>query len=293
MGYKLLTGIELIDISDDFAKQILQSEKKLSKFLRIFAYKYIIQKNLEDLISFLRPYQENYNGLEFDSAECNRLLYNVLNTVYAFEQSFNKSYGNEIKQIKQYLHQHYFEYSILSALRDYMEHSDLGVSNVMLTLGKYGARAKAYINLKKIADDISRKDKFDGFKQKVEKLIADKEDVEIELLPLFEHFKDIFYIMQSKVWKMLSSTIIESFKCLGLMIKSSKMKTRDVFLYNDGRYISAPSNVYHTFYVMISKCFILPEHVMEKSDDEIREFYKTLSFDYYGEKDKYYPQKFS
>lgn len=291
MSYYLRTNIKQKMISDEFAKQLLMSQKFLAKYSRIFTYKYIIDKNLDDLISYLKSFQDNYNGKEMDFAECNRLIYNTLNTFYAYQQFFNKEFGKEIKSVKQYFYGQYFEYSIICALRDYMEHSDLGVSNIIVTHGKYGSKAKAYIDIKKIADDIRNSNKFGGFKQNVEQMIKLNKETQVEVLSLFENFKSIFYKIQVSVWEMLSRQILENFKCIGNIFNIIEGKKREIILYNDNRYIYPISIIYHNFYIIFSSRFIISENVMENEDEKIKEFYKALSFEYYGEIDKYYPKE--
>ena len=253
--------------------------------MKVFAYKIIIQRNLKELIDYLSAFQTEGNASDFDTIECERLLYNFLNTFYAFEQS---SISEDIKEIKRNFYRAYFEYGIISALRNYMEHCDLGISKTVAVCKGNGLKVRAYISLKEIADSIRDKKQFDGFKSKVNKQINEGMDSERELLPILQNFQNIFYELQVEIWKTLSERILESFSCYGEVIDVRDERKRDVYLFNGKIYIGPISNAYHIFYQKFSQCFILSDGVMEKQDEDIKNIYRKLSFSYYKENGRFF-----
>lgn len=286
MSYYLRYGAEAKVITDEQANELIKSQKTLLHFMKIFAYKIIIQRNLKELIDYLSAFQAEGNTSDFDTVECERLLYNFLNTFYAFEQSSIKNY---IAEIRGNFYRTYFEYGIISALRNYMEHCDLGISKVVVTVcKKNGLKAQAYINLKEIADSIRDKKQFDGLKSKVNKQINEGIDSDRELLPILQKFQNIFYELQVEIWKTLSERILESFSCYGEVVDVRDERKRDVYLFNGKIYICPISNAYHNFYQKFSQSFILSEGVMEKQDEDIKNIYRKLSFSYYKENGRFF-----
>lgn len=286
MSYYLRYGAESKAISDEQANELIESQKTLLRFMKVFAYKIIVQRNLKELIDYLSVFQAEGNTSDFDTVECERLLYNFLNTFYAFEQS---SIKKDIEEIRKNFYCAYFEYGIISALRNYMEHCDFGISKVVVTVcKKNGLKAQAYINLKEIADSMSNKKRFGGFKGRANKQINEGTDPDRELLPILQEFQKIFYKLQVEIWKVLSEKIFESFSCYGEVVDVRDERKHDVYLFNEGRYVCPISNAYHNFYREFSQYFILSEGVMEKQDENIKNIYRKLSFSYYKENGRFF-----
>lgn len=245
--YCLRNSLGYRNIDENFANQLLQSQKNISRFLRILTYKYIVKRNLEDLISYLQSFTNKSIHVEVDSAECNRLLYNFLNTLYAFEQSFNKDFRTEISAIKQEMYKNFFDYSIVSALRDYMEHKDLGVSKIVKTYGKFGLTVKVLINLETIAKDVRDTKKYNGFVKTVKAMIDAGKDIEVDILPLSQNFDYIFFELQAQIWKTLSNQIIKDFKLMSTIFNTTDERNFEVFLYKGKQYLCPISNTYKNF----------------------------------------------
>lgn len=117
----------VVEISEKEAKAIIDASKFLGRNMRSYYYYQIVKRNLNSLIQFIEREQGKQ---KIDAIECNRLLFNFVDTFYSYINFFEKNYKDKFLEVKTELYDKYFEYRFVYNLRNYLIHEDLAVMKV-------------------------------------------------------------------------------------------------------------------------------------------------------------------
>lgn len=283
----IASTIKKIDLTNEQAESILDSDKYLKKVSRIFVYYYMVSRNLEEFISYYESYLYVDESERIDSAECNRLLLNFLDSLYTYCNAFNKMDICECKAVIDSAKKESFDLRLFLALRGRTVHSELGITNISTTIGKVGTKTTSYIKLNKLANYITNKK--DSFKRELETISPELQSM--DLLQLAKTFHNTLVYIQVNIWLRLSEKILASFNAISKYADKDNLQNTEIGLYNGAKYISPISITIKSFYTAFARKFVYQEKLLTHSyDNPINEFFSKLSFLFYGEKDTFLPQ---
>ena len=258
------------NIDNKTAETLLSCMKYLGKNMKSYFYYQIVKRNLNELISFIMDKQNKL--IDIDLVECNRLLFNYVDTLYAFTNYFENNYKQEFSIVKKNVYDTQFEYRLIYHFRNYMIHEDLGILSFTSKIGKEEISYQFNIETKRISSST-----------RVPKAIKDEIDkkfneTSIDILPVLQKQYEILKLMQEKMLSMLSEDILTNFDYLAENI----INQNETFLLKDEKIINSLLNVTTKFYSNLANNFVYEENYME-TDNSIRKLFMSLSFSYYRE----------
>ena len=208
-----------------------------------------------------------------DILECNRLLFNVLDTFYSYINFFECNYNIQFKLIKKDLYDNYFEYAFLYKLRNYAIHQDLPIFKLSREVGENYIKSKFIISKEKLfcSTRISAE-----IKKRIENQFPNIDDIDI--FPIVALLKQILVEVQIKMMNALSEDLLSSFKYL----KESMLNNEETYLIKDGTIVNGLLNVLNKYYKAMADNFIYEENLL--SNAIINKIYFDFSYIYYGEK---------
>ena len=260
----------VVGISEEEAKAIIDASKFLGRNMRAYYYYQIVKRNLNSLIQFI---EQEQGKQKVDAIECNRLLYNFVDTFYSYINFFEKNYKNKFLEVKTELYDKYFEYRFVYNLRNYLIHEDLAVMKV----------SYAYYNdhvdtafLVAVNDLICAEKIKIKFKEELKSL----KEKDISIYEILVNFGQILVELQVKMLIALSDEIEKSFT----YIRSYIQDMHDVFLIKDTKTINGLLNVLTKYYSNLALNFVYTENLLVKNV-RVKEIFMKLSYIYYQEKD--------
>lgn len=258
------------DIDNEVGDNLISYIKYLSVNMKSYFYYQIVKRNLSGLITFIEAQQNKTT--KSDLVECNRLLFNFMDTFYAFINYFESNYKKEFESIKNNIYDKYFEYRFIYNLRNFIIHEDLGVLSETRQFNKDFITVQFNINLEKFSTS-------KRVQSKVREEIKDKFNKRnMDIYPILKKQYAIIKEIQERMILTLSHSILTKFNYLADKI----INRNDTFLLKDGKIVNSLLNVTSKYYADIAKNFIYEEKYMDV-ESKIKDFFMTLSFHYYRE----------
>ncbi len=247
----------------------------------------MVSRNLEEFISYYESYLYVDESKKIDSAECNRLILNFLDSLYTYCNAFNKKNICESKVVIESAKKKSFDFRLFLALRGRAVHSELGITNISTTIGKVGTKITSYIKLNELANYITNKK--DSFKRELETISPEWQSM--DLLQLAKIFRNTLVDIQVNIWLCLSEKILASFNTISKYADKDNLQNAEIVLYNGEKYIFPISITIKNFYTAFARKFVYKEKLLTHSDDNpINKFFSKLSFLFYGENDTFLSQ---
>ena len=255
-------------LEESAAKKIICDITYLGKNMHTYLFYQIVKRNFLDLLVFINNAQESLE--KSDTLECNRLLFNFVDTFYSYINFFEANYKDEFKPIKNDLHAKHFEYAFIYALRNYMVHEDMPILKYTREVAENYIKNSFIISKKHLLSSTR-------LTSKNKKLLSDffAKD-EIDILPILVGVKPIIVNLQAQMLSVLSESLIDSFKNL----KKYVVNEQGIFLIKDGKIVNGLLNVLSKYYKCIADNFIYEENLL--SNPSIKKIYLEFSFVYYG-----------
>ena len=266
------------NITEEYAVRLIETSKLLGIHMRSFAYYQIVKRNLCDFLTYI--YNQQGKMEEVDTIECNRWLYNFVDTFYSFINYYEKNYKSEFAVVKKQIYDTYFEYRFIYNLRNYMVHQDLGV-----------LKKTTYFNSDKIEVDFkvskSKLQQSTGCQKPFARELKTRNDISenISIKTVVEPFVKILLELQKEMLIALSPMILEQFK----LITDCTPNQREVYLTKDGAIVNGMLNVSTKYYAALADDFVYDENLM--LDLKVKEIFMKFSRLYYGQEGVIYNSK--
>ena len=116
------------NISDELGEKLLISIKNLGNNMRCHYLFQIVKRNLAELTFYMQSQQNEIKTI--DAIECNRYLFNFVDTFYSYINFYEKNYNELFKDVKKDIYDTYFEYRFIYNLRNYIIHEDLAILRI-------------------------------------------------------------------------------------------------------------------------------------------------------------------
>lgn len=268
---------KIYSIEDEDAKSLIYNFEYLGTNMRSYYYYQIVKRNLNELIGFIREQQNKLD--EIDAIECNRLLFNYIDTLYGYINFFEKNYKANFKSIKQEIYDSYFEYRFIYNLRNFIIHEDLGILSVSKQIYENSIVVRFNVSKNKLINS-SR------FQPSVRQEIEKRFVHDIDIFPILEKQFEVIKLLQEKMLLSLSNDILSRFDFISKLIRNNK----EIFLIQNRKIINGLLNVTTKFYTNLADNYIYEENYI-KTDNSIRRLFMKLSYSYYKEPTAIYKSK--
>lgn len=229
----------------------------------------IAKRNLKDLLEFITQQQKKLDKI--DTLECNRLLYNYIDTFYSFVNYYESHYKEEFAGIKRKFYDTYFEYRFIYNLRNYMVHESLGILKVTKEIYPDTILVKFIVETNRL---ISSNRVSNKMKDELKTSIKD----EIDIGPILKNHLNMILKLHEDMLLCLQSQILEKFAYISKYIKNKN----DTFLLSNDEIVNSLLNVTSKFYKCVADNFVYDEKFFN-TDTDIWKFFLKLSFAYYGQ----------
>lgn len=255
-------------ISDDEGNILCNSFKYLGNNMNSYYFYQIVKRNLECIILFIERQQNKMD--KPDMIECNRLLYNFVDTLYAFVNYFEKNYNSEFKNIKSEIYNTFFEYRLIYNLRNYMIHDNLAILKVTNEIDKSFINVKFIIQKNKILSSTTANNK-------LKTVLNEATTDDIDIYPILKQQFHIIKTLQEKMLFALSNELLRNFK----LITDRIINKEDTFLFNNEKLVNSLLNVTTKYYKCLAENFVYEEKYSK--DTNVMKLFLKFSFIYYGE----------
>lgn len=265
-------------IEEDKAEKLVSYFKYLGLNIRSYYYYQIVKRNLNELVKFIQEQQNKVEGI--DAIECNRLLFNYIDTLYGFINYFEMNYKENFKIVKQEIYNAYFEYRFIYNLRNFMIHEDLSILSITKQFYENLILVKFNVSRNKVTNST----RFQPRVREETKLKFDGDNIDI--YPILEKQFEIIKKMQERMLLSLSEELLSRFDFVAQLI----INNNETFLIKDGKIINGLLNVITKFYKDIADNFIYEENYLE-TKNSIGDLFMKLSQSYYKESNIIYASK--
>lgn len=257
-----------IDIDDQTGEKILSCINYLGTNMRSFYYYQIVKRNLNQLVGFMDDKQNEW--IDVDLIECNRLMFNYIDTLYAYINFFESNYKDQFSIIKRQIYDTYFEYRMAYNLRNYIIHEGLGIVSYIRQMYSNKTLYQFCIDAEVIASSSRVKRQF---KEEIKQLYGDNK---IDLYPILQKQHEILKNIQEKMLDALSKNIISNFDFLA----TNTINNNETLIKKDGKILNSLLNVTSKFYKSLADNFVYDENYMD-TPNCIRDLFVILSRSYY------------
>ena len=265
-------------ISNEEANQILNNINCLGQHMHTYFFYQIVKRNLKEMLAFIENCQKTL--AISDTLECNRFLYNFIDSFYAYINFFESNYKETFQEIKKGFFDNRFEYAFIYKLRNYMIHEDLPIFKQEREVGIGYLNKKFIISKNKL---LSSKRMTSNIKSRISIKFIDKDDIDI--MPILKEFSKILIDIQKETLDKLFQTLTDSFCFLMKYIK----KEEETYLYKDGEIINGLLNVTTKYYKSMAEDFVYDERLLQ--DSTINNIFMKFSYLYYGKENVIYKPK--
>ena len=243
-----------IKLSEDEAQAIIKSIDVLSKHMHTYFHYQITKRNLFQLLQYIDSCQ---NRFEYsDILECNRFLFNFVDTFYSYINYFESQYKDTFQSVKSFFYDYYFDYAFIYNLRNYMIHEDLPVYKERKEIFQDRIENKFIIS-KQVLLNSSRLQK--NFKPRFKKTFININ--EIDIFQSVVHFSKILLEIQKKMLMVFSKELTEHF-----MFLKKYVQKEEVYLIKDGEIQNGLLNVLSKYYQSMADNFVCVENLVDTTD---------------------------
>lgn len=263
-------------ISNELGENLITSMKELGNNMRCHYLFQIVKRNLAELVFYIQLQQNETRVV--DAIECNRLLFNFVDTFYSYINFYESNYKELFKNVKKHLYDTYFEYRFIYRLRNYIVHEDLAV---LKTLKKF-CRDHVEVIFEVDNNALSHSPCFpQSFKQELKKRSTQMTSLNDILSNFYTVLVELHVNMLVKIWENLKNAF--------MLLMDNIPNKQEVYLVQNKKIINGLLNVATKYYKCVSDCFVYTENLLH--DENIDKFYRDISFLYYNDESIFYVGK--
>lgn len=281
IAYSIENGYERKELTDEEGKTILNSMNDLQIFSNICIYANCIKSSIKELKVFLLSLKFNQHSY-IDFANAQRLTLNMLSHFYSFIKYCEGNVTQFKNQIAPHTYDSFFSYRLFYNMRNFLTHSELGITTFQTTLGNDGNyKTDALFDTLKLENDRSCSASFKKeLKELKTKKVSILENIDSFVEAINKELFDIFVENTKKITEnfiLLRNDIVDN-KCKGDINCSLK---------DPNGIIHGPFKSINVFLMNFSNEVIYANelHKNPSKNEEVYLLFLFLSFVYFKEKD--------
>lgn len=260
------------NISDELGEKLIISIKNLGNNMRCHYLFQIVKRNLVELTFYMQSQQNEMKTI--DAIECNRYLFNFVDTFYSYINFYEKNYKELFKDVKKDIYDTYFEYRFIYNLRNYIIHEDLAILRISKKFWQDRVDVNFEIDNNALSDSSCQK----LFKQELKKRSTQMTNLHDILSNFYTILIRLHIAMLTKIWKNLRTDF--------LLLMDNIPNKQDVYLLQDGKIKNGLLNVTTKYYKCVSDNFVYAENLLQ--EENVNNFFLDISFLYYKERNVLY-----
>lgn len=264
------------NISDEFAENLIISMKNLGNNMRCHYLFQIVKRNLAELTLYMQSKQNEIKTI--DAIECDRYLFNFVDTFYSYINFYEKNYNELFKDVKKYIYDTYFEYRFIYNLRNYVIHEDLAISRISKKIWQDHIDVNFEINNKALSDSRCCQKIFRQELKNCSTQITNLHDI---LSNFYTILIRLHIDMLTKTWQNLRADF--------LLLMDNIPNDQEVYLLQDRNIKNGLLNVTTKYYKCVSDYFVYAENLLQ--EENVNKFFLDISFLYYKERNVFYAGK--
>lgn len=261
------------NISDELGEKLLISIKNLGNNMRCHYLFQIVKRNLAELTFYMQSQQNEMKTI--DGIECNRYLFNFVDTFYSYINFYEKNYKELFKDVKKDIYDTYFEYRFIYNLRNYIIHEDLAILKISKKFWQDRVNVNFEIDNNALSDSSCCQKLF---KQELKKCSTQMTNLHDILSNFYTILTRLHIAMLTKIWQNLRADF--------LLLMDNIPNRQEVYLLQDGKIKNGLLNVTTKYYKCVSDNFVYAENLLQ--EENVNKFYLDISFLYYKERNVLY-----